>query len=183
MFDFSEFDHKTTKTIEHAQGEISTLRTGGASVSMLDSVLVDAYGAKMRISELASISVSDPTTLIISPWDKSLLADIAKGIQQANLNLNPVVDSEIIRISVPALTEEGRREQVKILHQRVENIKIMIRNLRADTKKDIEKQEGEPGVSDDDIVSDLENLEDKTKDLIKKIDELSEQKEKQLMTL
>ncbi|MDR0462724.1 MAG: ribosome recycling factor [Pseudomonadales bacterium] len=183
MFDFAEFDKGAQKVIEHAQGEIGSLRSGGANISLLDPVNVDAYGAKMKIAELASITIADPTLIVVTPWDKSLLAEIAKGIQQANINLNPVVDSDLIRISVPALTEEARKEQVKILSQRLEAVKVMVRGLRADIKKDIEAQDGQPGISDDDIKADLENLEEKTKSLIKKLDELAQQKEKQLLTL
>jgi ribosome recycling factor len=183
MFDFGEFDQSGSKIMTHAQAEVGTLRTGGASLSMLDTVNVEAYGGMMKLNEVASLTVPDPTLLVVSPWDKSLLADVAKGIQQANLNLNPVVDSDIIRISVPPLTEEARREQVKILHQRVEGCKVMVRNLRMDTKKNIEAQEGQPGISDDDVASDLETLEEKTKALTKELEEMAAKKEKQLLAM
>lgn len=183
MFNFSEFDQAGAKIMDHATTEVGSLRTGGASLSMLDTVKVEAYGATMKLNEIASLAVPDPTLLTISPWDKSLLEAAAKGIQQANLNLNPVVDGDIIRISVPALTEEARREQVKILHQRIEACKVMVRNLRMDTKKEIEKQEGQPGVSDDDVAYDLETLEEKTRDLAKQLDEMETKKEKQLLQM
>jgi ribosome recycling factor len=183
MFNFADFDHESAKIMSHAEMEIGALRTGGASISMLDGVVVEAYGGQMKVSEVASISTPDPTLITISPWDKSLLASIAKGIQQANINLNPIVDGEIIRISVPALTEETRKEQVKMLKQRVENCKVMVRGLRTDTKKDIEKQEGEPGISDDNIAYDLEALEERTKKLTDTLDAMAEKKEKQLLTM
>ena len=134
-YSFTSVTEKLDKAIEHIRRDISTLRTGRASVQMLDPVIVEAYGSKMRINELASVQAPDPTLLVISPWDKSLLEPIAKGISTAELNLNPVVDGDIIRIAVASLTEETRKEMVKSLAKKIEAGRVMIRTIRNDAKK------------------------------------------------
>ena len=180
-FDFREFIQSGQKATTHTLGEVNALRIGGASIQMLDPVTVEAYGARMKLAEVASLSAHDPQTLVISPWDTSLLAAIEKGIQQANLNLSPVVDGKIVRISVPALTEETRQQMVKILNQKIEDGRIMIRGLRADTKKEIEKQAGAAGVSEDDIKKDLTRLETETKKFIDELEHLLVKKTEQLL--
>ena len=180
-FNFQDFLDRGQKTMEHIYGEVNALRIGGASVQMLDAVKVEAYGAPMKLVEVASLSAPDAQTLVISPWDASLLAAIEKGIQQANLNLNPIVDGKIVRISVPPLTEETRKQLVKVLNQKIEDGRIMLRSLRTDVKKDIERQEGEAGISEDDIERDLEVLDEKTKKFMDELEELLKNKTAQLM--
>ncbi len=180
MFDFSKFEQLGQKTMNSIQQDLSTLRTGGASPTLLDSVVVEAYGAPMKITELAAITVSDPTLLVISPWDQTVLPAIEKAIQGANLNLNPVVDGKIVRISIPPLTQESRQELIKSLHNKAEDGKIMLRTLRGETKKDIEKQEGNAGISEDDIKADLETLENKIKKLISELETQVQNKKTQL---
>ena len=183
MFSFSDFDQRAEKTLEHIRGDVATLRTGRAHTSMLDSVNVEAYGTKMKIQELAGVTVPDPTLIVIAPWDKSLLEAISKGVNVAGLSLNPIIDGEIIRISVPPLTSERRQEMVKLLSQKIEAGKVMLRNLRGDIRRDIDALEGEDGVSEDDIKSWQEELDRKVKELEGKIEEIKEQKEKDLVTL
>jgi len=181
MFDFAQFQGDSEKTLGVIREDIGALRTGGASPQLLDSVRVEAYGAQMKVTELAAISVQDPTMMVVSPWDKSVLAAIEKGIQSAGINLNPVVDGEIIRIAVPPLTQEGREKLVKTLHQKIEDGKVMLRTLRADVKRDIEAQKGTAGVSEDDIKADLARLEEKMKELIAQVDNLEKTKESELL--
>lgn len=180
-FSFQDFKDRGRKTLDHVYNEVNSLRIGGASVQMLDSVRVEAYGAPMKLVEVASLSTPDPQTIVISPWDASLLSAIEKGVQQANLNLNPIVDGKIVRISVPPLTEETRQQMVKILGQKIEDGRIMLRNLRTDIKKDIEKQEGEAGISEDDIKKDLEELDRQSKTLMDELEELQKNKSAQLL--
>lgn len=183
MFSFSHFSARADKIIEHILQDISTLRTGRATTSLLDSVIVEAYGTKMKVHELASVSVPDPTLLVISPWDKSLLDAIAKGVQVSSLGFNPVVDSDIIRISVPPLTAERRHEMVKLLAQKIESGKVMLRNLRSEIRKDIEVLEGEDGVSVDNISSWQEELDRKVKEVELKIEEMKKKKEEELLKI
>ncbi len=179
----SQYEPKFTKAVEFYQQEISTLRTGRASASLLDSVTVDAYGAKMKLNEVASTTVPDTTLIVISPWDKSLLGAIEKGIQNAQLNLSPIVDGQIIRVPVPPLTQERRQELVKVLHQKAEGARVILRNTRIEVKKEIEKQSDQPGVSEDDIAAELKTLEDTTKEFIEQIDALTKSKEAELIKI
>lgn len=181
-FDFSEFHTKSKKALEHMQHEIGTLRTGRASVDMLDSVMVEAYGTRMKLVEVASVSAPDPTLLMISPWDKGLIGAIERAISVANLDLNAVVDGQIIRIPVASLTEERRKEMVKHLQRRAEEGKVMLRNIRSEIKREVEDQEGKNSVSEDDIAADLDELEKLHKNYLDTVEELTQKKEKELMS-
>lgn len=183
MFNFNQFTQIANRTLENIKTEVASLRTGAATPQLLDSVKVEAYGGIMRVTELAAITIADPTLLVVSPWDTSLLGAIEKGIQQANLNLNPVVDGKILRISVPPLTTETRQELIKTLHQKLEDGKVMVRTLRGETKKEIEAQKGAAGISEDNIKADLEKLENEIKKIIAQIDELGKNKETQLLKI
>lgn len=183
MFSFTDFQTRAQKIISHITDDIASLRTGRANTALLDTVMVEAYGTKMRVHEVATVSAPDPTLLLISPWDKSLLDAVAKGITNSGLNLNPVVDSDIVRIGIPPLTEERRKEMVKLLAQKIEAGKVMLRNLRGDVRKEIENTKDEDGVSEDDIEGWLEELDKQVKSFEEKIEELKEKKEKELMTV
>ena len=181
--------HKTSylekfeKTLNFAQEGFATLRTGRASAQLLDAVSVEAYGTRMALHEVASISVPDTQLLIIKPWDKSLLSAIEKAVQVAQLNLNPIVDGDIVRIAVPPLTQERRQEMVKILRQKEEEAKVMFRSVRSDVRRDIEKQEGQAGVSEDDIKAEVEELDSTVKEYINKLEEISKKKEQDLLSI
>lgn len=175
------FQQLAQKAFEHVQQEVRTLRTGRASAELLDPVRVDAYGSTMRLVEVASVTAPDATLLVVSPWDKSLVGAIEKAIASAGLNLNPVVEGQIIRIAVPALTQERRQEMVKLLHQKIEAGKVTIRTIRTDTKQEIENQKGTAGVSEDDIESELTMLDDAVKVSLARLDELQTQKEAELL--
>lgn len=175
------FQQKVDKAYEHVVQDARSLRTGRASAELLDPVKVEAYGSLVRLVEVASITAPDATLLVVSPWDKSLLSAVEKAVASAGLNLNPVVDGQIIRISVPALTQERRQEMVKLLHQKIEAGRVTVRTLRTETKQEIEDQRGEAGVSEDDIKFELENLDKEVKLALAKLDELQAQKEKELL--
>lgn len=183
MFQKDQYTPQFEKALTHTQHEVAALRTGRASVQMLDEVMVEAYGTKMHLNEVGSVSAPDPSLLTVSPWDKSLIAAVEKAIQSANLNLNPVVDGEVVKVPVPQLTQERREEMIKILHQKAESGRVMIRSIRSSVRDDIEKQKGEAGVSEDDIKHAFDELEEVTKNFIGKIDELVAHKEKELTTL
>lgn len=182
-FDFTQFDNDCLKALTHLRQEMSQIRSGRATAQLLDPVSVEAYGTRMRINELANVSVPDATLITVSPWDKSLLSAIEKAIASASLNLNPVVDGQIIRIVVPALTEERRHELVKVVHQRAEAGRVMLRTIRTETKKAIERQEGQDGVSEDGIEADLQVLETKVKESLAEIDAMTTDKEAELLKI
>lgn len=182
-FDFTLLKQKMLKAIEHIAQDFSSLRTGRASAQVLDSVIIEAYGSKMRVVELATVQVVDPTLITVSPWDKSVLGALERGISTSPLNLNPVVDGDMIRIHIAPLTEEKRKEMVKSLYKKVEEGKVLLRTIRIDTKKDIEAQKGQEGVSEDQIKEELETLETILKDHVAQLEQMAAKKEKELMTI
>lgn len=180
-FEFKQVEQEFDRVIDHISREIGQLRTGKATPQLLDSVSVEAYGARMKINELANITAPDPTLLVVSPWDKSVLEAIERAIATAQINLNPIVDKDIIRIAVPPLTEERRREMVKVLHAQIEEGKKMLRTVRGEAKRSIEQMKNTDGVSEDDIRSDVEKLEEVMKTFLEKLDAMSSLKESELM--
>ncbi len=181
MYDFKLFEQKKAQIIKHLKQDLASLRTGRATVTLLDPVQVEAYGTYMKVNELASVSAPDATLLVVEPWDKGLLEAIEKAIASAGLNLNPVVQDNIIRIAVPPLTEEKRKEMVRSLHQKVESARVMLRNLRNEIKKQIEEQQDQTGVSEDDVKADLDELEERMKQVLNEFDQLAQAKEAELM--
>lgn len=180
-FSFSQFQDRLFKAHAHVMSEVAKLRTGRASVQLLDPVVVEAYGTKMGLNELAKISAPSHDLLTIVPWDKSQLSAIEKAITSSGLNLNPVVDGDAIRIAIPPLTQERRQEMVKLLHQRIEEGKAMLRSVRTETKKEVDAQSGAEGVSEDDIARDLQQMEDIFKQAMLKIDQVLTEKQAELM--
>jgi ribosome recycling factor len=171
------------KAMEHFLHELSGVRTGRANPALLNSVTVESYGSKMALEHVASVSVSDARTLVISPWDKGQIPAIEKGIQQANLGFNPSNDGVVIRINLPALNEERRKEMVKLVSQLAEKGKIGIRNARETTHKEMKKAEADKKISKDQLEvgqRQLQEIVDKFNDEIKKHAEV---KEKEVMTV
>lgn len=181
--DTQDFKKKADAIISHVEGELKKLRTGRASVSLLDDVTVEAYGGVMKVIEVANVSAPDATLLVVSPWDKSIIDAVQKGIASAGLNVNPIVDGEIIRIAIPPLTEEARKQMVKQVYARVEDGKVMLRTLRNDVKQDIENQEGTDGISEDDISAELDLLEKAMQHATQQLESIAKDKEKELLTL
>ena len=182
-FQFSTFNELVDKAINHVNRDLATLRTGRASAQMLDPIVVEVYGSEMKIGELANVSAPDPNLLVIKPWDTSILDKIEKAVASSGLNFNPVVGGDIIRITVPPLTEERRKEMVKLLYQKIESGRVMLRSIRTEVKQDIENQAGEANVSEDDIRRDLKQLDELTQQKIDEIDQLAKDKETELMTI
>jgi ribosome recycling factor len=160
---------------------MATVKTGRAKPSLIESVTVEAYGTNMKLVELASISAPDPTLLVVQPWDKGNLQAIEKGLQIANLGLNPVVDNDQIRLAIPSLTQERREEMVKLVKQKLETGKQMLRDVRQKYKKLIDGQKGQPGVSEDLITTELDQLQTQMDKFTEKLDQLAADKEKELM--
>jgi ribosome recycling factor len=183
VIDKSDYLAQFEKVLDHTQQDIASLRTGRASVQMLDEVLVEAYGSRLHLNEVASLSAPDTSLLVVSPWDKSIIAQIEKAIQQANLNLNAVVDGDVIKVPVPALTQERRQEMIKTLHQKAESARVILRSVRTDVKQQIEDQEGEAGISEDDVKLALVELDETVKEYSAKLDDLVDEKEKELTSL
>lgn len=178
-----DFQEQTREILELTGDDLKGIKTGRAKPALIEDVKVKAYNTSMLLKELASISVPDPQQILISPWDKSLLDSIEKGLISAGLNLNPVVDGNIIRISIPPLTQETREEMVKLVQQKLESARAILRQSRNETKSKIEEKKGEAGVSEDDIHRDLEQLQNMTDEVMTQLDSLGETKEKELMNI
>ena len=169
--------------IEVVIGDLAVVKTGRAKPDLLEHVQVEAYETRMSIIELATISAPDPHVLIVQPWDESIIRNIEKAIAISDLHLNPVVDGNIIRIPIPVLTEERREELVKLVDQKMESGRLLLRQTRQEIKKKIEGQKGKPGVSEDDIHRLMEELEKTTDEFMEKIEELGERKREELRTV
>ena len=170
------------KAIDHADYELNKIRAGKASPSMLDDIMVDYYGSPTPLSQVGSVNTPDARTIVIQPWEKSLLGPIERAIMEANLGVNPQNDGVIIRINVPPLTEERRRDLVKKAKGEAEIGKIAIRNIRKDANEKIKKLKSE-GVSEDEIKVGEAEVQKLTDAYIIKVDQLSEAKEKDIMTV
>lgn len=181
IFDVSGFSRDADKVIEVVRDDMATVRTGRAKPSLVENVMVEAYGTRMRLVELAMISAPDPGLITIVPWDKSLMSAVEKGVSSSGLNLTPVVDSDQIRIVIPSLTQERREEMVRLVKQKMESGKQMLRDVRQKHKKLIEDQKGKPGVSEDDVRASVEKLQESTEQYTVKLEHLSKDKEVELM--
>ncbi|WP_443937609.1 ribosome recycling factor [Pedobacter sp. MW01-1-1] len=170
------------KAIDHCEAELTKIRAGKASAGMLDGIFVDYYGSQTALSQVASINTPDARTIVIQPWEKSLLGAIEKAIQVANIGINPQNDGIVIRLVVPPLTEERRRELVKKVKEEAERGKITVRNIRKDANTKIQKLKGE-GVSDDEIKTGEAEVQKLTDAYIVKVDKHAEAKEKDVMTV
>jgi len=175
----SEFEN----TLEHFKEELNQFRTGRASSALVENLLVDYYGAKSPIKQVASISVPEPRTIMISPWDKGSLVNIEAAIRESQLNLNPNNDGQVIRINIPALNEERRKELVKVLSQKTEDAKISIRRIREEIWEEIQEMEKAGKIGEDDKFIGKDKLQEKVNEYNKKIDEMKEGKEKEILTV
>ncbi|SEO98218.1 ribosome recycling factor [Mucilaginibacter gossypiicola] len=170
------------KAIDHADSELNKIRAGKASPSLLDDIRVDYYGTPTPLSQIGSVNTPDARTIVVQPWEKSLLNPIEKAIKEANLGVNPQNDGIIIRINVPPLTEERRRDLVKKAKSEAETGKVAVRNIRKDANEKIKKLKSE-GVSEDEIKTGEAEVQKLTDAYIAKVDQLSEAKEKDIMTV
>jgi ribosome recycling factor len=169
------------KAGEDLRGELAAMRTGRASINLLDPVRVDYYGTPTPVSQLASLSVPEATMLQVQPWDVSQIGAIEKAIRGADLGLNPMNDGKLIRVPIPALTEERRKEMVKHLHHVVENHRVAVRNIRRDANDAVKKLLKDKKISEDEDRRALEEVQKMTDDFIKKIDELGKTKENDIL--
>jgi ribosome recycling factor len=170
------------KAIDHTENELTKIRAGKANPAMLDDISVDYYGSPTPLNQVGNINTPDARTIVIQPWEKSLLGPIEKAIMEANLGLNPQNDGVIIRINVPPLTEERRRDLVKKVKAEAETGKIAVRNIRKDANEKIRKLKTE-GVSEDEMKVGEAEIQKLTDAYIIKVDQHSEAKEKDIMTV
>jgi ribosome recycling factor len=178
---YREAQEQMDRSIEALRREFSSVRTGKASPTLLDTVRVDAYGSKMVLNQVASVSSPEPRMLVVQPWDKGLMQEIEKAIRNSELGLNPANDGNIIRVPVPALNEERRREMVKMLHKIAEEGRVGIRHARQEANKDIKRRQSEGDMSEDEARRETDRIQKLTDEHIAKIDHLLKAKEEEVM--
>jgi ribosome recycling factor len=178
---FAEVKKRMDGQIEHVRRELGGVRTGRASVTILDTVHVDAYGSHMPLTQVASLSVPEPTMLVAQPFDPSLMASIEKAIRSANLGLNPTNDGKIVRIPIPALTEERRRELSKLVHKYAEEGRNGVRQVRRDANDKLKKLLKDHKISEDDERRSLDEVQKITDQHIALLDELQKRKDQELL--
>lgn len=171
------------KLLDHLKTEISALRTGRANTAILDIVQVEAYGQRMPLKGVASISLPDPRTIVIEPWDKTILKEVEKAIIEAKIGLNPINEGKLIRLPLPSLTEESRQEIIKILNQKLEQTRIAIRQLRDSIREKIFQEEKQKLMGEDQRFKLQQKLDEITKEYNDKIKARGEEKEKEIMTI
>jgi len=180
---FAQLRTRMDKAVEDFRKEMAAQRTGRASVHMLDSVTVDAYGSQMPLNQLANVSAPEPQLITVQAWDVSLIGAIEKAIRSADLGLNPMNDGKLVRVPVPALTEERRKDMVKHLHKVLEEHRTAVRNIRRDGNDVIKKAMKDKKITEDEERGALEQIQKLTDDEIKKMEELAKGKEKEVMSI
>ncbi len=169
------------KSVESVRSEFASIRTGRASSALLDGIMVECYGTRMPLNQVATIGIPEPRLIVVTPFDKSVTGDIQKAILKSDLGLTPIVASNMIRLSIPPLTEERRKNVVKTVHRIAEEGKIAVRNIRRDANDHIKKAEKDKSVSEDDAHHWLSEVQKLTDKYVEQIDELVTQKEKDIM--
>jgi ribosome recycling factor len=177
----AEVREQMENAIEAIRREFTSVRTGKASPALLDTVRVEAYGSKMPLNQVGTVSAPEPRMLIVQPWDKSLMADIEKAIRSAELGLNPANDGTIIRVPIPQLNEERRREMVRLLHKLAEEGRIAVRHARQEGNKQIKQREHDHEIGEDDARRQMDEVQQLTDEHIARIDQLLKAKEEEVM--
>jgi ribosome recycling factor len=180
---FAQLKTRMDKAVEDFRKEMTATRTGRASVHMLDGVMVDAYGSQMPLNQLANVSAPEPQLITVQPWDVSQIGAIEKAIRGGDLGLNPMNDGKLVRVPVPALTEERRKEMVKHLNKVLEEHRTAVRNIRRDGNDAIKKAMKDKKITEDEERGAMENLQKLTDDEIKKMEEMAKGKEKEVMSV
>jgi ribosome recycling factor len=177
----SRYRDRMDKAVQALKDEFASLRTGRASASLLDPVHVEAYGSSMPLNQVGAVSVPEARMLMVSVWDKGLVVSVEKAIRNAGLGLNPVVDGQNLRIPIPALTEERRKEIVKVAHKYAEQQRVAVRNVRRDANDDLKKAEKDGAVNQDEHKRMEGEVQKITDEAIKRIDEALKTKEQEIM--
>ena len=179
--EFEVYDGKMTKTIGALEGTLDTVRVGRASAAVLSKVTVDYYGVATPVAQIGTISTPDPKTLVIQPWDASVLKEVEKAILASDVGITPNNDGKVIRLSFPPLTEERRKELVKLVGKYAEESKVAIRSIRRDALEDFKAQKKNSEITEDDLKGIEKDMQALTDDYIKKIDTIAKAKEKEVL--
>ena len=180
---FEDLNERMGKSIETLKREYSRLRTGRASVSLLDGIRVSYYETPTPLNQMASLAVPEPRLIVIQPWDKTAIGDIEKAILKSELGLTPMSDGKVIRIAIPPLTEERRKELVKVARKMAEDNKVAIRNIRRDANDMLKDLKTEKEITEDNLYRSQDEVQKITDDFISQVDELCETKEKEILEI
>ena len=178
---FVDIKDRMKKAVDHCRQEVSTVRTGRASSNILDLIKVDYYGSITPLTNMAHISVPEAQLIVVQPFDPTSLEPIERAILNSDVGLTPNNDGNVIRLNIPSLTEERRKEFVKIVHKMIEEGRVVTRNIRRDVNDHLKKMEKDGELSEDNLKRALENVQESTDEFIKELNELQEMKEKELM--
>ncbi len=179
----NDLEEKMNKSLKNLQGDLNKVRTGRASLALFDDIRVDYYGTPNPLNQIATLSVPESRLIIIQPWDPSMIGEIEKAILKSELGVTPTNDGKIIRLTIPRLTEERRRELVKIIKKMGEGGKVAIRNIRRDANEDLKDMEREKLISQDELHQHLDKIQKVTDGFIQKIDEALNAKEKEILEI
>ncbi len=178
-----KYEEKMAKTINVLKEDLNSVRAGRANAALLDQIVVDYYGTPTPLKNMSNISVPDPRTLMITPFDPSTVKDIEKAIQMSNIGINPSNDGKSIRLVIPPVTEETRKEKTKVIKKMGEESKVAVRNLRRDANDEVKKMEKNGELTEDDEKDELDEIQKLTDKCMKDIDNIVAEKEKELMEL
>lgn len=171
------------KSIESLKDDFNTIRTGRASASLFDKIRVEYYGNPTPLNQVATISIPEARLVVIQPWDPSVLGEIEKAIQKSELSLNPNNDGKVIRINIPPLTEERRKEYVKMAKNMAEQARVAVRNIRRDANDSLKKQQKDSAITEDDEKKGMDEIQKMTDESVEKIDKILDEKEKEIMEI
>ena len=179
---FMDIKERMTKAVDHCRQEVSTVRTCRASSNILDLIKVDYYGTMTPLTNMAHVSVPEAQLIVVQPFDPTSLESIERAILSSDVGLTPNNDGNVIRLNIPSLTEERRKEFIKVVHKMIEDGRVSIRNNRRETNDHLKKMEKEGELSEDNLKRALDNVQETTDEFIKELNDLQEMKEKELMT-
>lgn len=180
---YADVEHRMTSAVEALRRDLGTVRTGRATPALVERLTVEYYDSTMPLQQVAAIHATDARTLTIQPWDKKALGDIEKAIQKSDLGLNPTNDGQVIRLSLPPLTEERRKDLVKVVHKKVDEAKIAVRNCRRDGHDSLRHQEKAKEISADDLKRGTDRLQKLTDKYIDELEQVGEAKEKEILAV
>jgi ribosome recycling factor len=180
---YKEVKAKMQSSVDVFKKDLNTIRTGRASLSLLDGITVDYYGTPTPLNQLATLSVPESRLITIQPWDQSVIGGVEKAILKSDLGLTPVNDGKLVRIAIPPLTEERRKDLVKIIKKYSEECKIAVRNVRRDGNESLKELEKKKEITEDDLYKSQNKIQEVTDSYIKKIDEITEKKEKEILEI
>ena len=178
---FGDAERRMQKAIEVLKQDLASIRTGRASAALVDRITIDYYGTPTPVNQVATISVPDARLLVIQPWDRKLLVDIEKAIQKSDLGINPTNDGQVIRLAIPQLNEERRRDMVKSVHKKLDEHKVAIRNIRRDAHDKLRDREKKKEISEDELKRNTERLQKLTDRYIDEIDKVGKAKELEIL--